>query len=135
MKNKIALFASIILVIVLSSWKFENNSNSEREILKGKWYSVGQNKFENIKATNSKTDWYSFNGRGNVIYSSCTDLNADVRTELFGKYQWENDSIIIVNYTRVRYKSKGVPHPANGLEIRYWVNRIGRTTLLISPIE
>lgn len=75
--------------------------------LKGKWIrTVGGEYVQNLKSPGAYPRWYEFQGNKRISFSSCTDMCGCIRRTDYGKYHWENDSVIAVTFTHFSKRSK-----------------------------
>lgn len=68
----------------------------------GKWYHSNQGKYYRSIDRADIARYYEFKAGNKIIFSSCTDMCGCMRKEWIGHYKWENDSIMIVNYTHIK---------------------------------
>jgi len=68
----------------------------------GKWYYQGGTYYKDADRKDVAR-WYEFKGGSEVVFSSCTDHCGCLRMTTAGNYEWENDSIIAVSWTKEKY--------------------------------
>lgn len=72
------------------------------KMLTGKWYHTQNGTYTKASTTNHSTRWYEFHMPSKISFSTCTDWCGCMRKTVYGTYTWENDSVLLVTYTKVK---------------------------------
>ena len=75
--------------------------------IEGKWYFNGENNYYKEPNGFGQSRWYEFSSNTKLTYSTCTDMCGCMRKTYYGKFNWENDSVITVNYYKCKDEFSG----------------------------
>lgn len=93
------------------AFTFQTNSINSKPAVLGKWYSRGYGNYYKSVDRADIARSYNFKSGSRIEFSSCTDMCGCMRETVAGKYEWENDSIISVKYTKSKYWRETTFHP------------------------